>query len=155
MKKMTLVEQALLERMRQKQISEAIQYPQLSSMVNLTAHIEDLLKASDLTDVQKLHMLQQAQERYTKLKDNMQQAARPEIVIAGPAPDIGAQVAPAAPVQAPAASVAGPVVDLSSVPLPPQYANKFAKFKEFVGSRPGLLEKNEKDEVVLEGKTIE
>ena len=58
MKKMTLVEQALLERMRQKQISDAIQYPQLCSMVNLTAHIEDLLKVSDLSDVQKLHLLQ-------------------------------------------------------------------------------------------------
>ena len=63
MKNMTFVEQALLDRMRHKQISEAIQYPQLSSMVNQTAHVEDLLKASDLTDVQELHMLQQAQER--------------------------------------------------------------------------------------------
>ena len=75
----------------------------------------------------------------------MQKAARPEIVIAGRAPDMWAQVAPAATVQASAASVAGPVVDFSSVTLPPQYAYKFAKFQEFVGSRPGLLDKNLKD----------
>ena len=85
----------------------------------------------------------------------MQKAARPEIVIAGPAPDMGAEVATAATGQAPAASVTGAVVDFSSVTLPPQYTYKFAKFQKFVGSRPGLLDKNENDEVVNEGKTIE
>ena len=73
----------------------------------------------------------------------MQQAARPEIVIAGQASDIGAHVAPAATVQAPAASVTGSVVDFSSVTLPRQYTYKFAKFQKFVGSRPGLIDKNE------------
>ena len=152
---MTLLEQALLERMRLKQIGEAIEYPHLRSMVTLTGHIEDLLKTSDLTEVQKLHQLQQAQERYTKSKDNMRQAATPEIVIAGPGPDMGIQVPAAATGQATTASVTGPVVDFSAVTQPPQYADKFAKFHEFVGSRLGLLDKNEKEEVVLEGKTIE
>ena len=63
MKKMTLLEQALLDLMRQKQICEAIQYTQQSSMVKLTAQIEDLLKASHLTDVPKLQMLQQSHDR--------------------------------------------------------------------------------------------
>ena len=141
--------------MLQLQSSGAILYPQLCSMVNLKAHIEDLLKASDLNDVQKLHLLQQSQERYRNLKDNMQQAARTEIVIAGPAPDMGAQVAPAATVQASAASVTGPVVEFSSVTLPPQYTYRFAKFQDFVGCRPGLLDKCDKDEVGIEVKTIE
>ena len=85
----------------------------------------------------------------------MQQAARPEIVIAGPAPDMRAQVAQAAAVQAPAASVAKPVVDFSSVTLHAQYAYKFTKLQEFGGSRPGLLDKNEKEEVGSERKTID
>ena len=61
MKKMTLVEQAVLDRLRQKQIAQEIQQPELSAMVKIWAQIEDTLNYSKLTDTEKLDILERAQ----------------------------------------------------------------------------------------------
>ena len=46
MRKMRLVEQAVLGRLSQKQIMQAIQQPELASMANLKAQIEETLNNS-------------------------------------------------------------------------------------------------------------
>ena len=60
MKKMTLVEQAVLDRLRQKQIAQEIQQPELSAMVKIRTQIEDTLSSSKLTDTEKLDILVRA-----------------------------------------------------------------------------------------------
>ena len=72
MKVMTLVEQEVLARLRQKQIAQEIQQPELSAMVKIRAQIEDALSSSSkLTDTEKLDILERAQEKYGKIKDSM------------------------------------------------------------------------------------
>ena len=56
MRKMTLLEQAVLDRLRQKQIMQAIQQPELASMANLKAQIEETLNNSKLSDAEKLEI---------------------------------------------------------------------------------------------------
>ena len=63
MKKMTLVEKAVLDRLRQKQIVQEIQKPELSAMVKIQAKLEDTLRSSKLTDTEKLDILERAQEK--------------------------------------------------------------------------------------------
>ena len=61
MKKMTLLEQAVLDRLRQKQIDQEIQQPELSAIVKIRAQIEDTLNNTKLTDIEKLDILERAQ----------------------------------------------------------------------------------------------
>ena len=68
MKKMTLVEQAELDSLRQKQIAQEIQQPELSATVKIRSQIEDTLSNSKLSDTEKLDILQRAQEKFLKLK---------------------------------------------------------------------------------------
>ena len=69
MKKMTLVEQAVLDSLRQKQIGQEIQQPELIAIVKIRAQIEDTLSSSNLTETEKLDNLERTQEKYGKLKD--------------------------------------------------------------------------------------
>ena len=62
MKKMTLVEQAVLDRVRQKQIANEIQQPELSAKVKIRSQIEDTFNNSKLTDTEKLDILERARE---------------------------------------------------------------------------------------------
>ena len=71
MKKITLVEQAELDLLPQKQIAQEIQQPELSAIVKIGTQIEDTLTNSKLTDTEKLHILERAEEKYGKLKDSM------------------------------------------------------------------------------------
>ena len=50
MKKMALVEQALLDRLSQKQIIQAIQQPELASIAIIKAQIEETLNKIKLSD---------------------------------------------------------------------------------------------------------
>ena len=77
MKKLTLVEQAVLERPRQKQIPQEIQQPELSAMVKIRTQIEETLSNSKLTDTEKLDILERAQEKYIMLKDSMRPTKTP------------------------------------------------------------------------------
>ena len=74
---MTLVEQAVLARLRQKQIAQEIQQPELSAMVKIRAQIDDTLSNSILTDNEKLDILERAQEKYGKLKDSIRPTKTP------------------------------------------------------------------------------
>ena len=146
MKKMTLVEQGVLERLRQKQLSQAIQQPELSSMVNIKAHIEDMLNNSTLSDEEKLQLLERAQERYGKLKVMMPPAR------AAAAEAIAPANAVAAPTAAEGDVATGTMLDASM--LPTQYAKKFARFQKFVGNNPTLISKNAQNEMIVEGKIL-
>ena len=51
---MTLVEQAMLDRLRQKQITQEIQQPELSAMVKIRTQIEDARNNNKLSDTDKM-----------------------------------------------------------------------------------------------------
>ena len=57
MMKMTLVEQAMLDRLPQKQIAQEIQQPKVSARVKIRTQIEDTLNNSKLTETEKLDIL--------------------------------------------------------------------------------------------------
>ena len=71
MKKMMLVEQAVLDRLGQKQIAQEIEQPELSPMVKILAQIEDTNNNSKLTDTEKLDILERAQDKYGKLEESV------------------------------------------------------------------------------------
>ena len=58
-----MVEQAVLDRLRQKQIAQESQQPELSAMVKIRTQIEDTLSNSKLTDTEKLDILERDQEK--------------------------------------------------------------------------------------------
>ena len=86
MKKMTLVEQAVLDRLRQKQIAKEIHQPELSAMVKIRTQIEDTLSNSKLRDTEKLDILERAQEKYDRLKDFNRPTKTPIVEENGTAP---------------------------------------------------------------------
>ena len=71
MKKMTLVEQAAFDHLRQKQIAHEIQHAELSAMVKIRSQIEDTLHNRKLTDTEKLVILERAHEKYGKLDESV------------------------------------------------------------------------------------
>ena len=64
MKKMTLLEQAVVVRLRQKEMAQEIQQPELSAMVKIRTQIDDTLSNSKLTYTEKLDILERAPEKY-------------------------------------------------------------------------------------------
>ena len=142
MKKMTLVEKALLDRIREKQTVQAIAQPELSGMVQIQHQIEETLKSSKLSDDEKVNILQRAQQRFGQLKDSIQ----PRAAAAEPQPQPEPQGEPAAPQSS--ASLLG------YAQIPAQYKNKVSKLEEYLKAHPGLIEKNEENEAIIEGKVI-
>ena len=118
---MTLVEQAVLDRLRQKQIAQEIQQPELSAMVKIRAQIEDTLSSSKLTDTEKLDILERAQEKYGKLKDSMRPTKTPIVEESGTAPAT-IDVTPSEP----------PMFQAVNLP-----ANRKKKFNKFLKIRRG------------------
>ena len=142
MKKMTLVEQAVLDRLRQKQIAQEIQKPELSAMVKIRTQIEDRLRSSKLTDTEKLDILERAQEKYAKLKDSMRPTKSPIVEEGGTAP-ASMEVTPSE------------LPLFQPVNLPANRKKKFNKFLKFVEDNPDLIARNEMNEMVVECKTLE
>ena len=141
MKKMTLVEQAVLDRLRQKQIAQEIQQPELSAMVKIRAQIEDTLNNSKLTDAEKLDILERAQEKYGKLDESVR-PTHPPIMEQAAAEPGSVEVTPST----------APM--FQSLKLPANRSKKFAKFLKFVDDNPNLLAKNEQNEMILEGNRL-
>ena len=142
MKKMTRVEQAVLDRLRQKQIAQEIQQPELSAMVKIRTQIEDTLSNSKLNDTEKLDILERAQEKYGNLKDSMRPTKTPIVERSRTAPAT-IEVTPPEPQM------------FQAVNLPANRKKKFNKFLKFVQENPDLLAKNEQTEMLVEGKTLE
>ena len=152
---MTLVEKAVLDRLRTKQLTQSIQQPELRNLVEIQAHIENLLTNSKLSDDEKVTLLQAAQNRFKKFKEGLYShvsETTPEETLTAPAPDVG----PPAPVAAPTHTPSKTYSKLfGTVNLPKMFQNKFGALKNFLEERPGLLGKNEKNEMVIEGKPID
>ena len=85
MKKMTLVEQAVLDRLPQKQIAQEIQQPELNAMVKIRTQIDDTLSNSKLTDAEQLDILELAHEKNGKLIDSMRPTKTTIVEEDGPA----------------------------------------------------------------------
>ena len=83
---MSLVQHAVLDRLRQNQIAQEIQQPELSAMVKIRTQIEDTLSNSKLSDTEKLDILERAQEKYGKLKDSLRPTKTPIVEEGGTAP---------------------------------------------------------------------
>ena len=152
---MTLVEKAVLDRLRTKQLTQSIQQPELRNLVEIQAHIENLLTNSKLSDDEKVTLLQAAQNRFKKFKEGLYShvsETTPEETLTAPAPDVG----PPAPVAAPTHTPSKTYSKLfGTVNLPKMFQNKFGALKNFLEDRPDLVRKNEKNEMVLEGKPID
>ena len=119
MKKMTMVEEAVLDRLRQKQIGQEIQQPELSARVKIRTQIEDTLSNSKLTDTENLDILERAQEKHIKLPNSMSTTKTPIVDERGPAP-ASIDVTPSEP----------PMFQAVNLPANPQ--KKFNKFPKFV-----------------------
>ena len=63
---MTLVEEAVLDCLRQKQIAQEIQQPEISAMGKIMTQKEDTLSNSQLPDTEKFYILECAEKRYGK-----------------------------------------------------------------------------------------
>ena len=83
MKKNTLEEQAVLDRLRQKQIAQQIQQSELRAMVKIRTQIKDRLSNSKLTDTQNLDILERAKGKYVKLTDPMRATKTPIVEESG------------------------------------------------------------------------
>ena len=140
-KKMTLVEKAVLDRYRQKQIAQSLFQPELTSMVSIQGKIEDILGNTTLADAEKVELLRRAQSKFESLKVTLHPAAVKDLA-STPKPE--EEAAPAT----------GPDDIMGTVALPQQYSNKFNSFKRFLDAHPGLLDKNAQNEAVVDGRTI-
>ena len=142
MKKMRLVEQAVLDRLRQKQIAQEIQQPELSEMVKIRAQIEDTLNNSKVTDTEKLDILERAQEKYGKLKDSIRTTNTTIVEESGTVPatiDVTTSEPPMS----------------QAVNLQANRKKKFNNFLKFVEENPDHIAKSEQNQMVVEGKTLE
>ena len=87
---MTLVEKALLDRLRQIHVQVGIQHPLLAPVVKIQQEIEDIINNVQMTEDLKLSLLKLAQGRFTKLKEQL-----------APSHDAGAFVPQAVPQEGP------------------------------------------------------
>ena len=111
-------------------------------MVKIRTQIEDTLSNSKLTDTDKLVFLERAQEKYRKLTDSMPPTKTPIVEEGGTAPatiDVTPSEHPM----------------FQAVNLPANRMKRFAKFLKFVEENPDLIAKNEQNEMVVEGKTLQ
>ena len=111
-------------------------------MVKISTQIEDTLSSSKLTDTEKLDILERAQEKYGKLKDSIRPTKTPIVEESGTAPAT-IDVTPSEPPM------------FQAVNLPANRKKKFNKFLKFVEENPDLPAKNDQNEMVVEGRTLE
>ena len=111
---MTLVDEAELERLRQKQLKDY--NPALKSLVSIQTAMESLLADPDLTDEEKHRILNVLKDKfstlYSKIKNTGQLAQSPSVAIlpASPQPTVGASVAAPPNVPPPPAAIPPPLV---------------------------------------------
>ena len=171
MKRMTLVEKAMLERLREKKVTEQLANPEMTSMIEIQHQIEGLLNNSKLSDEEKVILLDRARERFAKLMDSLRPTPLPPLdlppIITPPPPPTLPPIPPTAtpfvippapPLPPPrgTSTGVGPAAPsmYESVQLPSQYDAKFGKLKEFLNAVPKLIGKNAYNELILEGKRI-
>ena len=155
MKRMTLVDKTMLDRLREKKVGEQMLQPEMSSMIEIQQQIEGVLKSSKLSDEEKVNLLDRARSRFDKLKD----ALHPGAVRANPPPP------PLDDMDEPIVALGPQLVDrgagppppdsiFDAIPLPQQFAQKFDRLKNFLNAKPNLISNNALKEVILDGKRI-
>ena len=175
MKRMTLVEKAMLERLREKQVTQQLTHPEMGSMVAIQKQIEDVLTSSSISDAEKVNLLDRARVRFVKMKENLHPARTlPPAIDVVPTPPVAAPPAvlgsapPAVDGSAPPVAVGAtpvatrldtgvgpspqPIYD--TVQLPQQYEAKFANLKAILDKNPNLITKNANNEMIVQGKVI-
>ena len=175
MKRMALVEKAMLEHLRDKKAGDKMTQPEMTSMLEIQQQIEGILMSTKLSDDEKCELLDRARARFEKLKDlihpahEMDAAAVPVPVVAPPAVAPPAVAVPAVvaggipppppggPPPAPRATagVGPPSTSIyAGIRLPQQFHAKFDKLKDFLNKHPKLVQKNALNEMILDGNRI-
>lgn len=167
-KKMSLVAQEELDRLKQKQL---VSYnPELRSMVFLKDEMDTILTRSDLPADEKLKMFQIAQHRFDALKADVLHPAltaaskskletvTDEAEDEAEADDEGDEEAAASPtpVMGSSTSVVDTGAPYSSVmmALPNQYQRKAAKLADFFAAHGGHFGRNSSGQMTIQGKAI-
>lgn len=130
-RKMLLLDQAEVERLRQRQLKEYD--PTLGAMARATMEIEEVLSNRNLTDEDKLQLLGTLQERFRKLKATL-----------GPVPVVS-------PVVVAPPAVAAPTVDAQPVE---DEDVQYAKIKETLDRYGHVLRPSKQGELVFRNKTV-
>ena len=119
MKRMTLVEKATWDHLREKKAAEKMTHPELMNMIEIQQQIEGILMSTKLSDDEKVDLLDRARTRFEKIRDTLNPAddmpAAAAVPIAAPA---AAPPAVAPPAAAPPL-VAAPAVVAAGIPPPP------------------------------------
>ena len=175
-RKMVLLEEAEVDRLRQKQLREYD--PTVSALARAQAQMEMFLLDEKLSDEEKLMLIEQAQQKFKRLKaaigpiENVQPvmvaAPMPPVATAAPpgaplavAPLAGAPIAAAAPPVAigpplAAPSAAGPSgpLDVIERDLDPTLHTDYKALKSLIQYNPKVLRVNSKGELVFKDKLI-
>ena len=58
----------MLQRLREKEVTQQLTHPEMGSMVAIQKQIEDVLTSSSISDAEKVNLLDQAREPFVKMK---------------------------------------------------------------------------------------
>jgi hypothetical protein len=163
-KAMSLVEEAELERLRQRQIREYD--PSLNNLAKIQENILKLFEAPDMSDEVKYKILVSLQERFATLYNRFKNSTP---YAAPTPPTMTEDVPPQAIVEQPAApEQAAPAVEPVQVPdvqkqarpgllqfenfnIPSQYHQKLDTLQKFIQDHQDVISTNHKGELVLDG----
>ena len=163
-KGMALIEEAELERLRQRQIKEY--NPSLRSLGQIQEQIEKLFDDPELTDEGKVKILSHLQDRFGILLSQFKNStSRPSPETEGkpleieikpqnnPNPSIDSEEDPKV-----EASEETPVISLipslEEAKIPSHFASKFQHFQDFLRKHQNEICSNDKKEIVLDGEPI-
>lgn len=155
MKKMMLLEEGEVERLRQKQIKEYD--PTLSAMARAQLELEAVLANNKLNDEEKLTLLHNAQEKFRQLKSAIGTIVTPPSIVTLPPLSMVAQAAHNTPPSIPTL----PDADRSTrantgTPPGPTVAedSDYEKFKDLLSQHPRVLRSNIHGELVYKNKIV-
>ena len=165
-KGMTLVEEAELERLRQRQIKEY--NPTLRSLGQIQEQIEKLFDDPELSDEGKCKILSHLQKRFSVNLAHYKNSTNG----VGQAPEakslqieVKSQIDPIQNVDSEGENEGeeedvdekplGPLIPtLEDANIPSHFANKFVRFQEFLKDHKNDISSNDKKEIVLDGEAI-
>ncbi|KAF0143334.1 MAG: hypothetical protein FD143_3436 [Ignavibacteria bacterium] len=158
-KTMALVEEAELERLRQRQIKEYS--PALKSLTQIQEQIEKLFDEPTLTDEAKSRILSNLQERFgfllTKYKTSIAPVLDPA-PLQLPLPETE-KAQPALANNIGEAEQGGndthKIPNQAQAKIPSQFSRKFELLREFLEEHREEISTNEKQEIVIDGEPIE
>jgi hypothetical protein len=160
-KAMSLVEEAELERLRQRQIREYD--PSLNNLAKIQENIMKLFEAPDMSDEVKYKILVSLQERFANsthyaapTPPTMTEDVPPQAIVEQPPP--AEQVAPAVEaVQVPEVQKkARPgLLEFENFNIPSQYHQKLDTLHKFIQDHQDVISTNHKGELVLDAKPFQ